>query len=98
LLQLQPEIASYHEKGLQFLLITADSQETIETIFEEYSVDIPVLSDPANQIASSLGVQGWPTGMLFDRNGRLVEKTIGWNPSGSLAAWKRKADAELDKP
>jgi len=94
---LQPQLKQYRDDGLQYVLITDDSKETILHAVGQDLTDIVVLSDPNNTIASQLGVEGWPTGMLFSREGHLVNKTIGWKADGSLQAWKSEVEAELHK-
>jgi hypothetical protein len=97
LLQLQPEIGRYRERGLRYILITGASAETMQSVLTDLELDIMVLSDPLDKIAFDLDVRGWPTGMLFDREGNLVERTIGWTANGSLEKWKRKVDDQLEE-
>lgn len=94
---MQPEIEAYRDRGFQLVLITADDEETIKAVLEEYDLDVTVLSDPGDKIAIKLGIQGWPTGLLFDREGGLVSTTLGWSSEGSVKKWKEMVENELAK-
>lgn len=37
---MQPEISRYREQGLSYLMITADSKETIEKVKHQHGLDI----------------------------------------------------------
>lgn len=91
---MQPEIEAYRDRGLRFVLITSDNEETIKAVLEEYELDVPVLSDPGDKIAIELGIQGWPSGLLFNRKGELVARTLGWG-NDSLDKWKDLVEGEL---
>ena len=92
---MQPEISRYEARGLRFILITGDSKETINTVLQKNDLHIMVLSDPGNKVAASNGIQAWPTGLIFDRSGRLVHKTIGWDGNSSLQIWQAKVEEVL---
>ena len=95
MLQLQPEIERYREDGLSVVLVTGDSEEVVAAILEEYHLDVTVLDDRDRSIRGIFGVSRYPSGYLFDRQGRLIETYTGWNSEESLAHWKAKVEQAL---
>lgn len=95
MLQLQPEIERYREDGLSVVLVTGDSEEVVAAVLEEYHLDVTVLDDRDRSIRGIFGVRSYPSGYLFNRQGRLVETCIGWNSEESLAEWKAGVEQAL---
>lgn len=92
---MQPEIEKYRAQGLQFILITADSKEIMQGVVEQYDLDVMILHDPQDQIAFAHGIQSWPTGLIFNREGHLEHKMNGWSAESSLHAWRAQVEAIL---
>jgi peroxiredoxin len=76
-------------------MITGDSPEVIQAVLDQYDLVVPVLDDRNRSLARLLGVSGLPSGFLFDREGRLIEQSVGWHREHSLPAWKKKVENAL---
>ncbi len=94
MLQLQPLLDEYESRGLVIITVAADSDEHIKEFWEENGLEMAVLSDTDYSISSSFDVRGYPTGYFIDREGLIVDKSVGWGGS-SLKKWIEKAEKLL---
>lgn len=94
---MQPEIERYREDGLIVILVAGDDKEVIQSVLEEYQLEVITLDDRNNRLEGLFEVSGWPAGFLFDREGRLVDSTLGWSEGSSLPLWRDKVESELSK-
>jgi hypothetical protein len=66
--------ADYAAKGVRFLLVNSNVNESDEEVEKQRSaagVTLPVYRDPAGQIAAMLGAVATPTAVVIDRNGQI---------------------------
>lgn len=67
-------------KAGDFTMIPINVQEPpalVRAFIEEYEVDFPVYLDEKAEAARSMGVNGLPTSVLIDRNGKAVALAVG---------------------
>lgn len=48
--------------GIELLSISPDPLDSWESEAKEYGIELPVLSDPANEVATDYGVMEWAVG------------------------------------
>jgi peroxiredoxin len=95
MLQLQPEIDRYREDGLTVLVATPDPPQVMQSVLDLYGLDVVVLDDRGGSLRQLFNIRGIPTGFLFDREGNLVDTTVGWNREQSLSVWVEKVEQVL---
>jgi peroxiredoxin len=95
LLQLQPVMESYREKGLALLIAAAASSAEMRGVLERCRLKATVLDDRSGALTRQFAVQAFPSGLLFDRAGILVDVSEGWRRESSLQEWKRKVEEVL---
>lgn len=72
--------ARYGASGLKVVAINLDSEPELATEFlQEIPAQFTVLFDQSGQSATQMGVEGMPMSYLFDRQGRLVHRMIGFS-------------------
>ena len=102
---------TYKSKGLEVIFVSSDRDEAS---FREYFGSMPWLALPLSErrikdaLASKFGISGIPALLVFDAQGRLVDRdgrsTVMQNPSGffGLSAVAPKAEVqklpEVQKP
>lgn len=92
---MQPEVSAYREKGLDIVVVTADSRAAMERAYKDFSELYITAADTGRAITLQYGIQGYPTSFLIDRQGRIIARSMGWSASRSLEEWKAKADRAL---
>ena len=92
---MQPEIERYKEDGLIILMAASDSKEVTQSVLDRYGLDVVVLDDRDGRVRQLFEIRGVPTGVLYDREGNLVETTVGWHQEKSLPLWIEKVEAVL---
>jgi hypothetical protein len=95
MLQLQPEIDRYRKDGLTVLVATPDPPQVMRSVLDLYELDVVVLDDRGGSLRQLFNIRGIPTGFLFDREGNLVDTTVGWNREQSLSVWIEKVEQVL---
>ena len=95
LLQLQPLVESYREKGLALLIAAAASPAVMGGLLERCRFKATILDDRCGLLTRQFAVQAFPAGLLFDRAGILVDVTVGWRRESSLPEWERKVNELL---
>ncbi|MDM7914738.1 MAG: TlpA disulfide reductase family protein [Candidatus Eisenbacteria bacterium] len=87
----------YGSKGFTVLAVSVDrKREAAEKFLKERSPSFPILFDPEGKVASRYDLKGMPTSFLYDRQGRLHESHLGFDParSGEVEAAIAKLLAE----
>ena len=75
---LQQTYERYRAEGVIFLGVNIkDSNVDARAFIEEYDVTYPVVSDPNEDLARSLGVKGIPETFFFDAEGMLIGTAAG---------------------
>ncbi len=92
MLQLQPYLAEWRERGFDVLLITlADKTTAIAYLEAQGLVGLPVLHDPAQAMIKAYHVSGVPTSIIVNGEGVVQEVKVGWG-GGSLDSLKALVD------
>lgn len=89
MLQLQPELPALKEQGVDFYIVSMDSEKELKAFFGEKKVAASIVRDSMGSVFMAYGVDGIPTSCYFDKQGKLVDQTVGWG-TGSLAKFKEK--------
>ena len=85
--QLESLYQKYKEKNFSILAINQDNQKSIVKVSSYISsqeFSFHVATDPDGEIAQRFNVQNIPFSILFDNNGNIVYKTIGYKPGDEL--------------
>jgi thiol-disulfide isomerase/thioredoxin len=76
----------YQRQGFQVLAVNLDEDAgDMQRFLQRYPANFPVIHDPEGKLAERFQVQGMPMGILIGRDGRVMEKHVGF----------RKKDAQL---
>jgi thiol-disulfide isomerase/thioredoxin len=70
----------------------ADRKKTVEDLFWELGVDLPVIHDPDQSISRAFGAYGLPTSYLLDRHHRIRFRAVGvvdWHAAPTRRAFDR---------
>lgn len=79
--QLENLYQRYRDSGLQILAVdVGDEEEAIRTFLEEKSLSFPVLVDREGLVASLYRVEAFPTTVLLDAEGKVIDVTEGLDP------------------
>jgi len=78
-----PELQAAYDslKGQDFDLVSINSGQErgiAAGIRETYDLTFPVLLDPDKKVTESYGVRGLPTSYFVDRDGKVLDRHIGW--------------------
>ncbi|MFA5834203.1 MAG: TlpA disulfide reductase family protein [Bacteroidota bacterium] len=79
--QFQTIYDRYKEKGFSILAINQDNQKSVakvSTYISSNDYSFLVSTDPKGEISQQFNVQSYPTSLLFDKNGIIVYKSIGY--------------------
>ena len=88
----------YGANNLQVVAVNLDKDRTQALAFiADYPANFTLLLDPQNQLATALAVQGLPTAFLFDANGLLMHRFIGFNAHKARQV-QAKIDALINVP
>ncbi len=74
---------------MDLYIVSADSDKELKTFFSEKKLAASIVRDPMGSIIMAYGVDGIPTSCYFDKQGKLVDRSVGWG-TGSLAKFKEK--------
>ncbi len=93
--QLQSIYDRFSDKGFSILAINQDNQKSISKVSsyissQEYS--FYVATDPDGEVAQQFNVQSVPLSVLFDKNGTVVYKALGYKPGD-----EKKIEEVLEK-
>lgn len=83
--------------GPDFAVVTVatgrNSPQAIERFFGEIGVtNLPLYTDPQNELARPMGVMGLPVTLILDREGREIARLTGdahWDGADALAILRR---------
>jgi peroxiredoxin len=87
-----PSMEQLHRRlrGKEFVMLAVSEDEdgsaTVQSFINEIGVTFPVLIDPDGVVPSRYGVTGYPETFVIDRDGRVIQHTIGpedWNSESS---------------
>lgn len=93
--QLQSIYDRYKEKGFSILSINQDNQKSVSKVssyITSMGYSFIVSTDPQGEIAQQFNVQSFPTSLLFEKNGTVVYKAIGYKPGD-----EKKIEQALEK-
>lgn len=69
----------YADDGLVIIGINVDSdQEAANAFLAEYPADFRIVSDPGGALATQFEVMAMPSSYVFDREGELITKHLGF--------------------
>lgn len=93
--QLQSIYDRYKDKGLSILAVNQDNQKSVSKVAsyissQEYSFYIS--TDADGEVAQQFNVQSIPLSLLFDKNGTVIYKALGYKPGD-----ERKIEEALEK-
>lgn len=71
----------HKEAGLEILAINCDEeQEDVEKYLQKSTISFPVLLDREGDVAKRYGVRAYPTSILIDKTGKVLEVYEGVQP------------------
>jgi len=71
----------YRDAGLRILAIdVGEDRDTVEAFLRERPVSFPVLMDTDRAVATRYRIEAFPTTILVDREGNVVDVTEGLDP------------------
>lgn len=73
----------HREKGFSFVTVAYDDSKSVakvEPMAKSRGFKFPVILDPDHSISNKYNVRNCPTTYLLDRQGKIVEFAIGYNP------------------
>lgn len=82
----------YKSKGFTVLAVNGydESRETIERCVERRKLTHPILLQGGDVASKRYLVKGYPTSYWLDREGRILEWSVGFGPGG-----EKKLEAKL---
>ena len=70
----------YQSMGLQILAVNVDENPADAAHFlKQFDVNFKIINDPTGKLAQQYAIQGMPTALLFNADGKLVSKHVGFN-------------------
>lgn len=70
----------YQDSGLKIITVNLDAErENAEDFLAQYPAEFDVLFDPKGQVARYYDLPGMPSSMVFNREGKLIERHVGFN-------------------
>jgi peroxiredoxin len=96
MLQLQPMIGQWKDKGLETVVVTTDSRASIDDFFSKHPIDLTVLFDDKGEAGQAYQVMATPTGFLANRQGILKYNSVGWT-EGKLPELQAEIDQALSE-
>ncbi len=76
----------YADKGLKIIAVNLDENPAdADRFLQKYPVSFEIVRDPEGQLAEHYRIQGMPTALLFDPDGKLVKRHIGFRDSEKAA-------------
>src|SRR5262249_12127348 len=77
--ELEKLYAAKRDAGLEILAVNEDLEtEKLTDYLKERSLSFPVLRDPDGKVAQAYGVDGFPTTVLINKEGRIVRVQSGF--------------------
>ena len=79
--QLERLYSRYRDSGLQILAVdVGEDEETVREFLGRRSVSFPVLLDPERHVAVQYHVEAFPTTIVLDSEGRVIDVVEGLQP------------------
>ena len=77
---------SFASRGFEIIGVSLDDSgpEAVRAFTEEYGIDYPVVLGSQELTQQYGGIQAIPTAFLVDREGRIVERFVGFKPVATL--------------
>lgn len=85
---LQKLADNYSARGVAFYWVSINSDKTgtrtfmadadLDAFARKNNLRIPVLRDPEQKLYKELGLDGLPTVVIFDRQGKVIRKQVGF--------------------
>ena len=91
MLQLQPKMEEYKNKGVEFITITLDNEDTVRSFWSDNELTGDVFLDTQGSIISNYGVMSVPHGLFIDQEGNVTYERTGWSGT-PLEDWQQEAD------
>lgn len=83
----------YQQQGLRVLSVNLDANATLATKFlEKNPADFTIIYDAKGSLAKRFQLKGMPSSYLFNRQGELISKHIGFNDQK-----QRQYQAEIEQ-
>ncbi|HFB99917.1 MAG TPA: TlpA family protein disulfide reductase, partial [Phaeodactylibacter sp.] len=85
--------AEYAGKNVEFIAITFDGKSDVSNFLKKSKFDFQIIPD-ARKIIETYGVMGFPTTVVLDKNGKVVDSKMGGsvNIQEELKAFIEKAN------
>jgi thiol-disulfide isomerase/thioredoxin len=91
---LEPVYRDFKGRGVQFLAANVGEEpDTVKSFLKKKPFPYPVLLDPSDSVATTLGVLALPTLMVVDKKGRVAYFEAGIADGDTLRALIKKAGA-----
>ncbi len=83
--------SNYRDRGVQFLGVSNEDQDTLSSFVQEYGINYPILIDGSvDTIMGQWGIRALPTTFILDHNGEVLSSHVG-------LLTKQQLENELDK-
>lgn len=88
----------YNNKNVAFIGITTDTKQTLDSdFFPKHKLDFVIIPDARTTI-EGIGVTGFPTTYIIDKNGNIVDAWVGgYTDEKALTAAYLRAKPIIDK-
>lgn len=71
--------SQYADKGLKVIAINLDAEtEDAKKFLEDYPAKFEVIYDPEGEFATRFNLQGMPSAVLIDRDGKIFDQHVGF--------------------
>jgi len=85
----------YRDRGLKIIAVNLDENPAdADRFLKRFPVSFEIVRDPQGELAERYRIEGMPSALLFDANGRVVERHIGFRDS-EKAAYEAAIEAVL---
>jgi peroxiredoxin len=97
-----PSMEQLHRRlqGRNFVMLAVSEDEdgpaVVQRFIDQLGLTFPILMDPDGIVPGRYGVTGYPETFIIDREGRVIQHTIGpenWNSEPSYQYFTRLLDA-----
>ena len=70
----------FHAQGLDIVGVALDNQDAVSRFVSAHQIPYPILLGDAPTVREFGGIRGIPTAFVLDRQGRVVQKHVGYRP------------------
>jgi len=78
--------AKFADQGLTVIGVNLDKkQKAVDDFLKEMPAGFKIIPDPTGILAKHYKLEAMPTSFLYDRQGRLVKQTLGFQPKEAVA-------------